>query len=247
MREDRAGKGPLIGQSFVYLERTATVAPISTAVTHTSPSPCAKSASPVENDAPLAKTGSNSFAPLVSCLTSKFPPFSRGGSVRSPSRPQRPPGTAPAASGGKTMPPFSSARCSRSAHSLSFCPDGAVAEMPMKGAPGMRTPGISAAVAQPSRIFQWATNGCRHDVAEKTQARNDGAERGRLRHDVEKLDLDHVARLSTLDEDRSSQGVDASGISFARSATLLSGATCPSTASRVSRMTSSPSATSAKA
>ena len=37
--------------------------------------------------------------------------------------------------------------------------DGAMAEMPMNDAPGMRTPGSSAAVAKPSRIFQCTTNG----------------------------------------------------------------------------------------
>src|ERR1700739_4182982 len=66
------------------LNRTTAVAPISTAVTHTSPSPCAKCPSPVEKRPPSLKTGRNSFEPLVNCLTSKLPPFSRRGTVRKP-------------------------------------------------------------------------------------------------------------------------------------------------------------------
>ena len=117
----------LVARPLCTLKRTTAVAPISTAVTQTSPSPWAKWPSPVENSAPLAKTGRNSLAPLVNCLTSKLPPFSRGGRVRRPARPQGPPGTAPAGLGGSTKPPVSSARCSRAVHSSSFCADGATA------------------------------------------------------------------------------------------------------------------------
>src|SRR5260221_395366 len=141
------------------LNLTTAVAPISTAVTQTSPSPCAKCPSPVENRPPSWNTGRNSFAPLLSCFTSKLPPFSRGGSVRKPVRAQGPAGTAPVGSGGSAMPPFSMTRCSRAVHSLSFCAEGATAETPMKGAPGMRTRGICSEVAQPSRIFQCTRNG----------------------------------------------------------------------------------------
>src|SRR5687767_14709871 len=70
---------------FSTRKRTTAVAPISTAVTQTSPSPWAKWPSPVEKSAPSTATGSSSFEPFVSCFTSKLPPFSRGGSVRSPS------------------------------------------------------------------------------------------------------------------------------------------------------------------
>jgi hypothetical protein len=45
------------------------------------------------------------------------------------------------------MPPLSITRCSRAVHSVSFCAEGATAETPMKGAPGMRTCGICSEVA----------------------------------------------------------------------------------------------------
>src|SRR5271165_158377 len=67
----------LLARPLCTLNRTTAVAPISTAVTQTSPSPCAKCPSPVEKRPPSLKTGRNSFDPLVSCLTSKLPPFSR--------------------------------------------------------------------------------------------------------------------------------------------------------------------------
>ena len=44
-----------------------------------------------------------------------------------------------------------------------------------------------------------------HDVAEEAHARNDDAECRRLRHNVEEFDLEHVAGLRALDEDRSGQ------------------------------------------
>ena len=44
--------------------------------------------------------------------------------------------------------------CSRAVHSASFAAEGATAETPMKGAPGIRTPGICSDVAQPSRRLQ---------------------------------------------------------------------------------------------
>ena len=106
---------------------------ISTAVRQTSPSPCAKWASPVENSAPCLKTGRNSRAPFVNCFTSKFPPFSRGGMVRRPVRPQCP-GIALAGSGGGASPPLR-ARALARAQSASFLADGATAEIPMNGAP----------------------------------------------------------------------------------------------------------------
>src|SRR5690606_40168492 len=83
------------------------------ALTQTSPSPCAKCPSPVENRPPSTYTGRNSLAPLVSCLTSKLPPFSRGGKILSPWTPHAPPGTAPAGRGIMTMPPPSAIFCSR--------------------------------------------------------------------------------------------------------------------------------------
>ena len=69
----------------------------------------------------------------------------------------------------------------------------------------MRTPGISAEVAQPSRMHQCTMNGVGHDVAKKSQSGNDGAEGRWLRNDVEERDFDHVAGLGALDEDRSGQ------------------------------------------
>jgi hypothetical protein len=51
-----------------------------------------------------------------------------------------------------------------------------------------------------------------HHIAQKAQARHDGAECGRLRKDVDEFDLEHVARLGALDEDRPGQGMDAARI-----------------------------------
>src|SRR5437764_977351 len=65
------------------VKRTRIAPAISIAVPQASPSPCAKCASPTENSAPSTKTGSMSRAPLLSCLMSRLPPFSRGGIVRS--------------------------------------------------------------------------------------------------------------------------------------------------------------------
>ena len=52
----------------------------------------------------------------------------------------------------------------------------------------------------------------RHHVAQKAEAGDDRAECDRLRHDVEELDLDHVAGLGALDEYRAGQRMDAAGI-----------------------------------
>ena len=57
------------------------------------------------------------------------------------------------------MPPLSITRCSRAVHAASASAEGATAETPMNGAPGMRTPGISADVAHPSCISQCTRNG----------------------------------------------------------------------------------------
>ncbi len=63
-------------------KRTRIEPHISIAVPQASPSPCAKCASPTENKAPSTNTGSISRAPLLNCLMSRLPPFSRGGIVR---------------------------------------------------------------------------------------------------------------------------------------------------------------------
>ena len=141
-------------------KRTTQVAAISTAVTHTSPSPCAKWASPVENSAPSTATGSSRCEPAVSCLTSKLPPVSRGGKVRRPAVAGGPEsGTAPAGSGCSTKPPRAAASASRLVHASTCSREGATPETPMNGPAGIRAPGICAVVAQPSAIVQWTRNG----------------------------------------------------------------------------------------
>ena len=66
-------------------KRTVTEPATSIAVPQTSPSPCAKWRSPIENSAPGTSTGSHSFEPATSWRTSMLPPVSRGGIVRMPS------------------------------------------------------------------------------------------------------------------------------------------------------------------
>ena len=96
-------------------------------------------------------------------------------------------------SGGTTKPPASRARCSRSVHSLSFWPR-------------WRHPGDaherSAREFAPLEFlrcrptitnFPIHNKRCRHDVAQKSQSRDDRAERRRLRYNIDKLDFDHVA------------------------------------------------------
>src|SRR3984893_1152445 len=210
-----------LARPLCSLKRTTAVAPISTAVTQTSPSPWAKCPSPVENSPPSLNTGRNSFAPLVNCLTSKLPPFSRGGKVRRPARPEGPVGTAPAGSGGRANPPLSMTRCSRAVHSASFSTEGATADTPMNGAPGMRTPGICAEVAQLSAIRQCTRNGSvitsrrkpsPGTIAQKAEPRHDRAERRRLRDDVGELNFENVAGHRALNKDRSGQRVHGAGV-----------------------------------
>ena len=59
-------------------------ADISTALMHTSPSPCAPWASPTRRSAPSTQTAGRRVVPAVSCLMSMLPPFFRGGIVLCP-------------------------------------------------------------------------------------------------------------------------------------------------------------------
>ncbi len=132
--------------------------------------------------------------------------------MRSPSIPQAPPGTAPSGVGGHheaagieralfALGPFlellrrrrggrnAHERCARNAHAGKLGRGGeAVADFPLH--------------------HEWRG----HHVAEKAQPRHDGAERGRLRKDVDEFDFQHVARLGAFDEDRPGQRMDAAGI-----------------------------------
>src|SRR5215510_11352127 len=139
----------------------------------------------MENSAPSTAMGRSSFDPFVSCFTSKLPPFSRGGSVRSPSVAAGPRlGTAPVASGGKTKPPRASSSFSRFVHACTCASDGATPDTPMNDAPGMRTPGSFGDVAQLSRICQERR---REDVAKEPEPWHDCGERVGLRDDVDEL------------------------------------------------------------
>src|SRR6266487_663738 len=178
----------------------ATVAPISTAVMQTSPSPWAKCPSPVENSAPLRYTGRKSFEPAVNCFTSKFPPHSRGGMVRSPSVAVVPvEGIAPPASGGKTTLPVAIASFSRFVHSFNLSFEGATPDTPMKGAPGMRTPGSCSEVAKLFSIFHFTMNG-----VEKTSGRNPNPGTMQVK----------AKDCCAFDEDRARQWVDESRVQF---------------------------------
>ena len=124
---------------------------ISMAVMQASPSPCAKWASPAESSAPGTKTGNSRRDPLVSCLASTLPQFSRGGIVRAPSAAILGSlGTASSASGSMARPPRATRSVSRRVHSASSSREGARPAVPMKLPSGMRTPGSFAEVAQPS-------------------------------------------------------------------------------------------------
>ena len=68
-------------------------------------------------------------------------------------------GTAPAASGGITMPPLASRLASRATMRCSSSCDGATPITPMKGAPGMRTPGSCGDTAKPFAISQCTRKG----------------------------------------------------------------------------------------
>ena len=72
-------------------------------------------------------------------------------------------------------------------HASTWAREGATPETPMKGAPGMRTRGSCGEVAQPSAIVQCDEKRRRHEVAEIAEARDDGAERPRLGHDLPEL------------------------------------------------------------
>src|SRR5438094_9715231 len=76
-------------------------------------------------------------------------------------------GIAPPASGGKTTLPVAIASFSRFVHSLNLSLEGATPDTPMKGAPGMRTPGSWSEVAKLFSIFHLTMNGVK-----KTSGRN---------------------------------------------------------------------------
>jgi hypothetical protein len=141
-------------------KRTCRVARISMAVPQVSESPWAKWASPAEKSPPLAYTGTYMRVPAESCLMSTLPAVSRGGTVRSASAAiAGSAGTASVGSGGSTKPPRSSAACSRAMVASSRRRSGASPMVPMKGAPGTRTPGRSSEVAQPPAIAHRTMNG----------------------------------------------------------------------------------------
>ena len=139
------------------VKRTTIAPAISIAVPQASPSPCAKCASPTENNAPSTNTGSDSRAPLLSCLMSRLPPFSRGGIVRNACEAiGSAAGTAPCFLGRQrdaaTAGRFASRRWTVSRNAF----EGATPMTPTNEPSGMRTPGNSADSANPSLIVHLA-------------------------------------------------------------------------------------------
>ncbi len=162
-----------------------------------------------EKSAPSTNTGSNSRAPLLNCLMSKLPPFSRGGIVRNASDAiGSEPGTAPcglgrqrnAAAGGKVSlaAPDGLAQFLR----------GGDADDPDKRAVG------NAHIRKLGRLGKAVLDrpfgdiGVGERVAQKAKARHlhSVAEIGRLH--VADLDFEQVARRSTRDVDRPGQGMN---------------------------------------
>jgi len=127
---------------------------------------------------------------------------------------------------------------------LSFAAEGATPETPMKGAPGMRTPGICSDVAQPWLIFPVHQERRIHDIAEEPEAGDAGAPGHRLGHDLEELDLEGVAGLRALDVDGAGQGMHRHDVELREIRRRLARRELPSRESRVSMTTSSPSPTS---
>ncbi len=100
----------------------------------------------------------NRREPLVSCLISALPQFSRGGMVRSPSVAIFIcAGTAPATSGGQTRPPRALSSASRAVQRFSCSCDGATPAVPMNEPLGMRTPGSCGEVAYCGLMSQCTT------------------------------------------------------------------------------------------
>src|SRR5579862_3240842 len=182
---------------------------ISIAVPQASPSPWAKWASPTENKAPSTNTGNNSRAPLLSCLMSRLPPFSRGGIVRKASEAiGSVAGTAPRASGGSASPPRAASSASRRVTRSRSSREGAT-PITDKGAIG------DLHIRQIGRLGKAVLDrpfgdiGFRERIAEKAEPRHLHriAKAGRLH--VADLDLEQIARLGAADKDRPGQRMDA--------------------------------------
>ena len=82
----------------------------------------------------------------------------------------------------------------------------------MNGAPGMRTPGSCAEVAQLSLDLPVHQERLGHHVAQEAQPRHDGGEPGRLGDDVGEFDLQNIAGHRALDEHRPGQRMHRAGI-----------------------------------
>ena len=153
------------------------------------------------------------------------------------------PGTAPVASGGKTMPPRDISSFSRAVHARSWAADGATPETPMNGAPGMRTPGSFGDVAQPSRICQWTrygvVNTSRRKPSPGTIAVNACGCGTMSRNSISSTSPGRAPLTKT----GPVRGWMAPASILAMSASVVPGPSWPSTPSRVASTTSSPSST----
>ena len=153
------------------------------------------------------------------------------------------PGTAPAASGGSTRPPrLEHALLARGPRGQLLARRAPPPITPMNGAPGMRTPGSCAEVAQPSAICQCTRNG---SVMRSRRKPSPGMMRGEgvgLRRDVDELDLEQIARAGALHEHRAGERMHRARVDRGEVAVGGDrGASWPSSASRVSSAISSPS------
>src|SRR5215217_6886630 len=167
--------------------------------------------SPVETRPPPAYTGIRTVVPGEICLMSMFPAVSRGGIVRNPSRAiASSVGTAPCGSGSRANPP-------RSASAPSLC--GALTQLGARGKsqdPGVRVGadtdarellGLRVLVAvQPPVDDVWI----RELVAQEAEARHLDSVAPLLPRvclNRNQPDLEQIARLRSLDEDRPGEGM----------------------------------------
>ena len=149
-------------------------------------------------------------------------------------------GTASSGSGGAAMPPRAARSASRLRHCSTCACDGASPAVPIKEPSGIRTPGSSFEVAQPSLISQWTRYGSVNRSLKKPEP-------GRIR-----VHPCGWGRMSTYSTSSRSPGLapftytgPVSGCPTlasipSRSVTDMPGRICPSEASRVSRSTYSP-------
>ncbi len=201
-RRTRGSAAPSVG-AFRTPSRTVTAAAISIPVPHTSPSPCAKWTSPSESSAPGTCTGRSSVEPATSRRMSRLPPVSRGGIVRSP--PAAAAGTALLGHRSATGPPAARIRSSRArCRSISAC-EGATPITPAWTQAGTATPGSSGDRARRRVELPGDEERLREDVRQEAEAgdhRVDAEVRCLVR---DELDLEHVTRLGTLDEQRAGE------------------------------------------